>query len=206
MARAAINLTLALALELVNVSDLVKESGFKVFLEQLQQEVQSSLANSWLAAMMHVKPGGDLFKEAWSWRKVWHIFVRDGEIDTIARLKTTNWSSETIISRTGATSGHLLLFERVQRLINSWSIAASYHWSRKLALLWVTDFMRLNETSREALSPIHCASSRWRKRPQTARAQAYDLIFNGLKLAAVLIDLFKSRYLKRSDFPGGSTE
>jgi len=50
MARYGDKPTLALAWNL-SVSDLVKESGFKVFLEQLQQEVQSKSCQ-FLAAMM----------------------------------------------------------------------------------------------------------------------------------------------------------
>ncbi|PSB67100.1 aspartate--tRNA ligase, partial [filamentous cyanobacterium CCP1] len=106
-------------LELVNVSDLVKDSGFKVFADAVKKggivKILPIPGGNAAISNVRIKPGGDLFKEATDAgaKGLAYIRVREGgEIDTIGAIKDnlTEEQKQEILKRTGATEGHLLLF------------------------------------------------------------------------------------------------
>ncbi|HEY9300661.1 MAG TPA: aspartate--tRNA ligase, partial [Phormidium sp.] len=106
-------------LELVNVSDLFKDSGFKVFASAIASggmvKVLPIPGGNDAISNVRIKPGGDLFKEASEAgaRGLAYIRVRDnGEIDTIGAIKDnlTEEQKQELLKRTDAKPGHLLLF------------------------------------------------------------------------------------------------
>ncbi|HCF28981.1 MAG TPA: aspartate--tRNA ligase, partial [Cyanobacteria bacterium UBA11049] len=106
-------------LELVNVSDLVKDSGFKVFSGAVASggivKILPIPGGNDLISNVRIKPGGDLFKEAEGAGAKGLAYIRvreDGEIDTIGAIKDnlTAEQKQELLSRTGAKPGHLLLF------------------------------------------------------------------------------------------------
>jgi aspartyl-tRNA synthetase len=106
-------------LELVDVSDLVKDSGFKVFSGAIKAggivKVLPIPGGNEQISNVRIKPGGDLFKVAASAGAKGLAYIRvraDQAIDTIGAIKD-NLSPEQLqelLSRTGATEGTLLLF------------------------------------------------------------------------------------------------
>jgi aspartyl-tRNA synthetase len=106
-------------LELVEVSDLVKDSGFKVFSGAVATggivKVLPIPGGNEAISNVRIKPGGDLFNEAASMgaKGLAYIRVRDnGEIDTIGAIKDnlSEAQKQELLKRTGAAPGHLLLF------------------------------------------------------------------------------------------------
>ncbi|AFY32689.1 aspartate--tRNA ligase [Calothrix sp. PCC 7507] len=192
-------------LELVNVSDVLKDSGFKVF--------RDAIANGGIVKILpiphgneaisnvRIKPGGDLFKEASEAgaRGLAYIRVReDGEIDTIGAIKD-NLSAEQkaeILRRTGAKAGHLLLFgagdtATVNKTLDRLRQVVAREFGlidpEKINLLWITDFpmfeWNADEKRLEALHhPFTAPHPDDLSDLKTARAQAYDLVFNGFEV------------------------
>ena len=147
-------------LELVDVSDLMKDSGFKVFSGAVASggivkilpipEGNAAISN------MRIKPGssGDLFNEACNAGAKGLAYIRvrdDNEIDTIGAIKD-NLSEEQkqeLLKRTGAKPGHLLLFGaaadmNVNKTLDRLRLAIARELGLippdKINLLWVTDF------------------------------------------------------------------
>ena len=139
------------------------------------------------------------------------IRVRDnGEIDTIGAIKD-NLSEETkaeLLARTGAQPGTLLLFgagdtatvnkalDRVRQfLARELGLVKPDRDNDQWNFLWVVDFpmfeFNADENRYEALHHPFCApnaadlgddAGRWAETLPAARAQAYDLVLNGLEL------------------------
>jgi aspartyl-tRNA synthetase len=134
----------------------------------------------------------------------------DGEIDTIGAIKD-NLSAERkaeLLQRTGAEPGTLLLFgagdtatvnkalDRVrQYLARELGLVPADRDNDRWNFLWVVDFpmfeVNAEENRLEALHHPFCAPNPddlgsdpagWAERLPTARAQAYDLVLNGLEL------------------------
>ncbi|MBD1936238.1 aspartate--tRNA ligase [Microcoleus sp. FACHB-68] len=192
-------------LELVDVSDLMKDSGFKVFSGAIASggivkilpipEGNAAISN------VRIKPGGDLFNEACSAGAKGLAYIRvrdDGEIDTIGAIKD-NLSEEQkqeLLNRTGAKPGHLLLFgagptDIVNKTLDRLRLAIARELGLippdKVNLLWVTDFpmfeWNADEKRLEALHhPFTAPHPDDIDDLKTARAQAYDLIFNGYEI------------------------
>jgi aspartyl-tRNA synthetase len=133
--------------------------------------------------------------------------VREGgEIDTIGAIKDnlSETAKAELLKRTGATAGSLLLFgagetatvnkalDRVrQYLAKELGMVPEGAWN----FLWVVDFPMFERNSEEnRLEALHhpfCAPNTadlgsdpaaWADTLPTARAQAYDLVLNGLEL------------------------
>lgn len=192
-------------LELVNVSDVLKDSGFKVFRE--------AVANGGLVKILpipngndtisnvRIKPGGDLFKEAAEAGAKGLAYIRvreDGEIDTIGAIKDnlTAEQKQEILRRTDAKPGHLLLFaaadaatvnKTLDRLRQAIAREFKLIDSEKINLLWVVDFpmfeWNADEKRLEALHhPFTAPHPDDLSDLKTARAQAYDLVYNGFEV------------------------
>ncbi len=192
-------------LELVDVSDVVKDSGFKVF--------SGAIANSGIVKILpipngndlisnvRIKPGGDLFKEASDAgaKGLAYIRVRDnGEIDTIGAIKDnlTEAQKQEILTRTGAQAGHLLLFaadstatvnKTLDRLRLTIGKELNLIDSNQLNLLWVIDFPMFEWNAEEKrLEALHHPFTAPKPEDvddlKTAKAQAYDLVLNGTEV------------------------
>ncbi|GCE64861.1 aspartate--tRNA ligase [cyanobiont of Ornithocercus magnificus] len=204
-------------MELTNVSDIVKNTGFQVF----SGAVRAGGTVKCIAipngndafSNVRIKPGGDVFAQAEAAGSNGLAFIRvqdSGEINTIGAIKD-NLSSEQkqeLLDRTGAKAGTLLLFsagdtttvnkalDRVrQYLAQELEIVKSDRDRDKWNFLWVIDFpmfaFNTDENRLEALHHPFCAPNsndlgsapeQWSKNLPAARAQAYDLVLNGLEL------------------------
>lgn len=192
-------------LELVDVSDVVKDIGFKVFSGAVAAggivkilpipEGNAAISN------VRIKPGGDLFNEAASAGAKGLAYIRvrdDGEIDTIGAIKD-NLSEEQkqeILRRTGAKAGHLLLFgagpvdmvnKTLDRLRQVIGRELNLIDPDKINLLWITDFpmfeWNADEKRLEALHhPFTAPKAEDIDDLKTAKAQAYDLVLNGYEI------------------------
>jgi aspartyl-tRNA synthetase len=202
-------------LELVDVSDVLKDSGFKVFADAVAKggiikilpipNGNSAISN------VRIKPGGDLFREASEAgaRGLAYIRVRDdGEIDTIGAIKDnlTDEQKQEILKRTNARPGHLLLFgagdsatvnKTLDRLRQCVGNELGMIDPDKINLLWITDFpmfeWNADEKRLEALHhPFTAPHPDDVDDLKTARAQAYDLVFNGFEVGGGSVRIHQS--------------
>ena len=164
-------------LELVTVSDLVADMGFKVF----SGAVAAGGSVKCLAvpggndalSNVRIKPGGDVFSEAQAAGAGGLAFIRvreGGEIDTIGAIRD-NLSQEkkaALLERTGAAPGTLLLFGAGDTAtVNKALDRVRQYLARQLGLispdaenstwnfLWVVDFPMFEFNADEQLSLIH---------------------------------------------------
>lgn len=192
-------------LELVDVSDLMKDSGFKVFSGAVASggivKVLPIPGGNDAISNVRIKPGGDLFKEAneAGAKGLAYIRVRDnGEIDTIGAIKDNlkEEQKQELLARTGAEPGHLLLFgagdaPTVNKTLDRLRLAIGQELGLidkdQINLLWVTDFpmfeWNADEKRLEALHhPFTAPHPDDINDLKTARAQAYDLVLNGTEV------------------------
>jgi len=201
-------------LELVNVSDLLKDSEFKVF--------SGAIANGGIVKVLpipggndtisnvRIKPGGDLFKEATivGAKGLAYIRVREnGEIDTISAIKDnlTAAQKQELLSRTAAKSGDLLLFgagsvdivnKTLDRLRQVIGRELGLIDPEKNNLLWITDFpmfeWNVEEKRLDALHhPFTAPHPDDLDDLKTARAQAYDLVYNGFEIVSGSLRIYQ---------------
>lgn len=191
-------------LELVDVSDLLKDSGFKVFSGAIASggivKVLPIPGGNETISNVRIKPGGDLFKEATEAgaKGLAYIRVREnGEIDTISAIKDnlSEAQKQELLTRTGATAGTLLLFaadavNTVNKTLDRLRLVVASQLGlidpNKNNLLWVTEFpmfeWNADEKRLEALHhPFTAPHPDDLHDLKTARAKAYDLVFNGLE-------------------------
>jgi aspartyl-tRNA synthetase len=204
-------------LELVTVSDIVANMGFKVFSGAVAAggavKVLPVPGGNEAISNVRIKPGGDVFAEAQAAGAGGLAFIRvreGGEIDSIGAIKD-NLNAEQkaeLLERTGAQPGTLLLFgagdtatvnkalDRVRQfLARELGLVQADRENTTWDFLWVVDFpmfeVNTDEQRLEALHHPFCAPNTddlgsdpaaWRERLPTARAQAYDLVLNGLEL------------------------
>ena len=207
-------------LELVNVSDLLKDSGFKVFSGAVAEggiiKVLPIPDGNEAISNVRIKPGGDLFKEASEAgaKGVAYIRVRDdGEIDTIGAIKDnlTEAQKQEILSRTGAKAGHLLLFgagpteivnKTLDRLRQVIGRELGLIDPDKINLLWVTDFPMFEWNAEEKrLDALHHPFTAPHPDDvddlKTARAQAYDLVYNGFEIVSGSLRIYQPELQQR---------
>jgi aspartyl-tRNA synthetase len=201
-------------LELVNVSDLFATSGFKVFSGAIAQggvvKVLPIPGGNDLISNVRIKPGGDIFKVASEGgaKGLAYIRIRDGgEIDTIGAIKDnlTPEQLETLLERTQAKPGDLLLFGAAETAVVNASLSrVRLAVAEELKLidpdeinmLWVVDFpmfeWNADEKRLEALHhPFTAPLPEDRHDLKTARAQAYDLVYNGLEIGGGSLRIYE---------------
>jgi len=201
-------------LELVDVSDLMKDSGFKVFSGAVAAggivKVLPLPGGNDAISNVRIKPGGDLFKEASEAgaKGLAYIRVRDnGEIDTIGAIKDnlTEAQKQQLLDRTGAQPGHLLLFAAadvttVNKTLDRLRLFVGNELGLidkdKMNLLWVTDFpmfeWNADEKRLEALHhPFTAPHPDDINDLKTARAQAYDLVLNGTEVGGGSLRIYQ---------------
>jgi aspartyl-tRNA synthetase len=201
-------------LELVNVSDVIKDCGFKVFRDAVTSggivKILPIPNGNEAISNVRIKPGGDLFKEASEAgaKGLAYIRVRDnGEIDTIGAIKDnlTEEQKQEILCRTGAKPGHLLLFgagdaatvnKTLDRLRQVIAREFGLIDPDKINLLWITEFpmfeWNAEEKRLEALHhPFTAPHPDDLDDLKTARAQAYDLVFNGFEVGGGSLRIYQ---------------
>lgn len=201
-------------LELVDVSDIVKDSGFKVFSGAVasggQVKVLPIPGGNDKISNVRIKPKGDLFKVATDAgaRGVAYVRVREGgEIDTIGAIKDnlTPEQKQTLLERTGAQPGHLLLFgagdiSTVNATLDKLRQAIAQELNliddSKTNLLWVTDFpmfeWNADESRYEALHhPFTAPNPEDAADLTTARAIAYDIVYNGYEIGGGSLRIYQ---------------
>lgn len=201
-------------LELVNVSDVLKDSGFKVFREAVANhgivKILPIPNGNDLISNVRIKPGGDLFKEASEAGAKGLAYIRvrdDGEIDTIGAIKDnlTIEQKQEILQRTDAKPGHLLLFgagdaATVNKTLDRLRQVVAKEFGlidpEKINLLWVTDFPMFEWNAQEnRLEPLHHPFTAPNPNDlsdlKTARAQAYDLVFNGFEVGGGSLRIYQ---------------
>jgi aspartyl-tRNA synthetase len=202
------------ALELVDVSDVLAGSSFKVFADAVSKGggikiLPIPLGNDAISNV-RIKPGGDLFKEAAEAgaRGLAYIRVREnGEIDTIGAIKDnlTDAQKQEILTRTGAQPGHLLLFgagdlptvnKTLDRLRQVLGKEMGLIDPNLVNLLWVTDFpmfeWNADENRLEALHhPFTAPFPEDAHDLTTARAQAYDIVYNGFEIGGGSLRIYQ---------------
>jgi aspartyl-tRNA synthetase len=201
-------------LELVDVSDLLKDSGFKVFSGAIATggvvKILPIPGGNEAISNVRIKPGGDLFKEAETCgaRGLAYIRVRqDGEIDTIGAIKDnlSDAQKQELLARTGAQEGHLLLFgagttevvnKSLDRLRQVVGAELGLIDPDKINFLWVTDFPMFewnsDEKRLEALHhPFTAPFPEDLDDLKTARAQTFDLVLNGNELVSGSLRIYQ---------------
>ena len=201
-------------LELVEVSDIVKDSGFKVFSGAVKSGGQVKVlpipGGNDAISNVRIKPGGDVFKVATDAgaKGLAYIRVRDGgEIDTIGAIKDnlSEDQKQVLLERTGAEPGHLLLFgagptATVNAALDKVRQAVAAELDLidpdKLDFLWVTDFpmfeWNADENRYEALHhPFTAPNPEDVDDLTTARAVAYDLVLNGYEIGGGSLRIYQ---------------
>jgi aspartyl-tRNA synthetase len=192
-------------LKLVNVSELFKDSQFKVFSGAIASggivKILPIPGGNETISNVRIKPGGNLFKEASEAGAKGLAYIRvleNNEIDTIGAIKDSlsEASTQQLLTLTGAKPGDLLLFgagdaAMVNKTLDRLRLVIGRELGliddNKVNLLWVTDFpmfeWNADEKRLEALHhPFTAPHPDDISDLTTARAQAYDIIFNGTEL------------------------
>lgn len=201
-------------LELVNVSDVVKDSGFKVFSGAIASggtvKILPIPNGNDLISNVRIKTGGDLFREATEAGAKGLAYIRvreDGEIDTIGAIKDnlTDAQKQEILTRTGAKAGHLLLFgagptdmvnKTLDRLRGFIGRELGLIDPDQINLLWITDFPMFEWNPEEKrLDALHHPFTAPHPDDlddlKTARAQAYDLVYNGFEIVSGSLRIYQ---------------
>ncbi len=201
-------------LELVDVSDLVEDCGFKVFSGAVADggivKVLPIPNGNEQISNVRIKPGGDVFKIAAEAGAKGLAYVRvraDGAVDTIGAIKDNLGPEQMaeLLRRTGATEGTLLLFgagptpivnatlDRVRQAIAKEMDLIP---PDSLNLLWVTDFpmfeWNADEQRLEALHhPFTAPHPEDVADLKTARAVAYDMVLNGYEIGGGSLRIYQ---------------
>ncbi|MEL6813649.1 MAG: aspartate--tRNA ligase [Cyanobacteria bacterium J06598_3] len=201
-------------MELVNVSDIVADSGFKVFSGAVKNGGQVKVlpipGGNDAISNVRIKPKGDLFKVATDAgaRGVAYVRVREGgEIDTIGAIKDnlTPAQKKELLERTGAQPGHLLLFgagdvgtvnATLDKLRQAIAKELKLIDESKTNLLWVTEFpmfeWNADENRNEALHhPFTAPHPDDTDDLTTARAVAYDIVYNGYEIGGGSLRIYQ---------------
>ncbi len=201
-------------LKLVDVSDLFKDSQFKVFAGAIASggivKVLPIPGGNKTVSNVRIKPGGNLFKEATDAGAKGLAYIRvldDNEIDTIGAIKDslTAESKQQLLTLTGAKSGDLLLFgaadaATVNKTLDRLRLVLGKELGlideNQANLLWVTEFpmfeWNADENRLEALHHPFTAPHRDDIGDlKTARAQAYDIIYNGTEIGGGSVRIYQ---------------
>ncbi len=203
-------------MELVEVSEIVKDSGFKVFSGAITEGgsvkcITVKNGNETLSNV-RIKPGGDVFNEAQQAGAGGLAFIRvrdEDAIDTIGAIKENLNSDQKklLLKKSCAQPGDLILFAAGNtEIVNKCLDRVRQFLAKELKLipkesdndfwhlLWIIDFPMFEfnheEKRLEALHHPFCAphagdignKKEWANKLPKARAQAYDLVLNGLEI------------------------
>jgi aspartyl-tRNA synthetase len=201
-------------LELVDVGDIVQDSGFKVFSDAIANggsvKVLPIPNGNDQISNVRIKPKGDIFNEAVAAgaKGIAYIRVRENnEIDTIGAIKDNlnEEQKQELLNRTGAKPGHLLLFgagdtATVNKSLDRLRLFIAQELklinNEQINLLWVTEFpmfeWNADEKRYEALHhPFTAPYPEDIEDLTTARAQAYDLVYNGIEVGGGSLRIYQ---------------
>jgi aspartyl-tRNA synthetase len=201
-------------LKLVNVSELFKDSQFKVFSGAIASggivKILPIPGGNETISNVRIKPGGNLFKEATEAGAKGLAYIRvleNNEIETIGAIKDSlsAASKQQLLTLTGAKPGDLLLFgagdaAMVNKTLDRLRLVIGRELGliddNKVNLLWVTDFpmfeWNADEKRLEALHhPFTAPHPDDINDLTTARAQAYDIIFNGTEIGGGSVRIYQ---------------
>jgi len=200
-------------LELVDVSDIVKNCGFKVFSGSVASggivKILPIPGGNDAISNVRIKPGGDLFKEACEAgaKGLAFIRVREDGIDTIGAIKDnlTAEQKQEILTRTNAKAGDLLLFgagdiATVNKTLDRLRLFIGKELElidpSKINLLWIVEFPMFEwndeEKRLEALHhPFTAPYPNDINDLSQARAQAYDIVLNGYEIGGGSLRIYK---------------
>ncbi|MEL6320318.1 MAG: aspartate--tRNA ligase [Cyanobacteria bacterium J06626_14] len=201
-------------LELVDVSNVVQECGFKVFSGAVKSggivKILPIPGGNDQISNVRIKPSGDLFNEATTAgaRGLAYIRVRDDmAIDTIGAIKDnlSDEQKQEILTLTDAKPGHLLLFgagdtatvnKTLDRLRQVVAKEMNLIDPDKINLLWVTEFpmFEWNEDEKRLEALHHPFTSPFPEDSddlKTARAQAYDIVLNGFEIGGGSLRIYQ---------------
>ena len=205
-------------MELVNVSDLFVNSGFKVFANTIANggmiKVLPVIGGDAAISNTRIKPGGDLANLVAQYGAKGLAFIRvreDGAIDTIGALKDslTEEVKQELLKRTGAIAGTILLFgagekaivnESLYRLRLALGREMELIDENKLNFVWVTDFPmfewnagenRLESLHHPFTSPRPEDISDGQEIGLNTIALAYDMVLNGTEIGGGSIRIHK---------------
>jgi aspartyl-tRNA synthetase len=201
-------------LELVDVSEIVKDSGFKVFSGAIASggtvKVLPIPRGNDTVSNVRIKPKGDLFNEAAAAgaKGIAYIRVRENnEIDTIGAIKDnlTEAQKQQLLEKTGAKPGHLLLFgagdtetvnKSLDRLRQVMGRELELIDPDKINLVWIIEFpmfeWNAEEKRLEALHhPFTAPYAEDLANLKNARAQAYDLVYNGTEIGGGSLRIYQ---------------
>ena len=201
-------------LELVDVAEIVKDSGFKVFSGAVKNggtvKVLAIPGGNDTISNVRIKPKGDLFNEAVTAgaKGIAYIRVRaNNEIDTIGAIKDnlTAEKKQELLAKTGAKPGHLLLFgagdtatvnKSLDRLRQVVGKELGLIDENKVNLVWVTEFPMFEwNAEQKRLEALHHPFTAPYPEDiadlKTARAQAYDLVYNGLEVGGGSLRIYQ---------------
>ncbi|MEB3883536.1 aspartate--tRNA ligase [Lyngbya sp. CCY1209] len=201
-------------MELADVSDVVKDCGFKVFSGAVKSggivKILPVPGGNEAISNVQIKPGGDLFKEASEAGAKGLAYIRvkeNGKIDTIGAIKD-NLNDEQkaeILKRTDAKAGDLLLFgagdiATVNKTLDRLRLVIGERLGLidrdQINLLWITDFpmfeWNADEKRLEALHhPFTAPHPDDIEDVKTARAQAYDMVLNGTEIGGGSLRIYQ---------------
>jgi aspartyl-tRNA synthetase len=201
-------------LELVDVSEIVKDSGFKVFSGAVASggtvKVLPIPGGNDTVSNVRIKPKGDLFNEAAAAgaKGIAYIRVRENnEIDTIGAIKDnlTEVQKQQLLEKTSAKPGHLLLFgagdtetvnKSLDRLRQVMGRELGLIDPDKINLVWIVEFpmfeWNAEEKRLEALHhPFTAPYAEDLANLKNARAQAYDLVYNGTEIGGGSLRIYQ---------------
>ncbi|HSJ39191.1 MAG TPA: aspartate--tRNA ligase [Planococcus sp. (in: firmicutes)] len=190
-------------LELVNVSELVKDSSFKVFAGAVENGGQVKLINVKGQAAKYSRKDIDALGEfagrygakGLAWMKV----EEEGVKGPIAKFFEGE-AAQALIDAAGAEAGDLLLFVADQKAVVADALGAlRMKFGKELGLidesvykfLWITDWPLFEYDEKEGryyaahhpfTMPYEEDIDKLSTDPQNVRAQAYDLVLNGYEL------------------------
>ena len=201
-------------LELVDVSEIVKDSGFKVFSGAVSSggvvKVLPIPNGNDAVSNVRIRPKGNISNEAVAAgaKGIAYIRVRENnEVDTIGAIKDnlSEAQKQELLEKTGAKPGHLLLFcagdtDTVNKALDRLRLYIGKELglidSEKINLLWVTEFpmfeWNADEKRLEALHhPFTAPYPEDINDLKTARAQAYDIVFNGIEIGGGSLRIYQ---------------
>jgi aspartyl-tRNA synthetase len=207
-------------LKLVNVSDLFKDSQFKVFSGAIASggivKILPIPGGNETISNVRIKPGGNLFKEATEVGAKGLAYIRvleNNELETIGAIKDSLSAAnkQQLLTLTGAKPGDLLLFgagdaATVNKTLDRLRLVIGRELGLidddRINLLWVTDFpmfeWNADEKRLEALHhPFTAPHPDDINDLPNARAQAYDIIFNGTELGGGSVRIYQREIQER---------
>lgn len=201
-------------LELVNVSEIVKDCGFKVFSGAVKSggvvKVLPIPQGNDAISNVQIKPGGDLFREATEAgaKGIAYVRVRENlELDTIGAIKDnlSEEQKEALLKVTEAKPGDLLLFgagdtDTVNKSLARLRLVLGERLglidSQQINLLWITEFPMFewngDQKRLEALHhPFTAPNPEDLDDLTTARALAYDMVYNGIEIGGGSLRIYQ---------------